>query len=113
MKASIDVLKNADTRKVANLGDMFELGADEAKLHKGIGEYVAKTGIDMLVTVGNISENIDIGAKEKEFNGTCMHYSTLEECLEDLENTLENNDTILVKASHGMHLEKIINLLTK
>lgn len=113
MKASIDVLKYADTRKVAILGDMFELGADEAKLHKGIGEYVAKTGIDMLVTVGNISENIDIGAKEKEFNGTCMHYSTLEECLEDLENTLENNDTILVKASHGMHLEKIINLLTK
>lgn len=113
MKASIDVLKYADTRKVAILGDMFELGADEVKLHGDIGCYVSETDIDVLVTVGSLSKNIDMGAKDNGYSGVCIHYETLEECLADLENNLDKDDTILVKASHGMHLEKIINSLTK
>lgn len=115
MKASIDVLKCADTRKVAILGDMFELGACEAKLHGDIGEYLAKAGmnIDVLVTVGKLSRYIYMAAIEAGYNGRCIHYGTLEECLTDLEHNLKKGDTILIKASHGMQLEKIINSLTK
>lgn len=113
MKASIDVLKYADTRKVAILGDMFELGADEENLHKGIGEYIANTDIDVLITVGKLSSKIDIGAKENGYKGENIHFDTLDECIDNIQYKLKDNDTILVKASHGMHLEKIINSLTK
>ena len=115
MKASIDVLKYATTRKVAILGDMFELGADEAKLHSDIGVHLAKPdmNIDVLVTVGSLSKNIEAGARDAGYSGKTIHYDTLEECLEDIEHKLEGGDTILVKASHSMHLEKIINSLTK
>ena len=115
MKASIDVLKYAHTRKVAVLGDMFELGQNEVRLHGEVGEYLSKTdtSIDVLVTVGNLSKNIEIEAVKAGYTGLCVHYDTLEECIENIENNLKNEDTILVKASHGMHLEKIINTLTK
>ena len=39
VRSSLDVLNNAEERKVAILGDMFELGADEKKLHYQLGEY--------------------------------------------------------------------------
>lgn len=115
MKASIDVLKYADARKIAILGDMFELGTDEVKLHREVGTYLAKKdmNIDVLVTVGGLAKNIKEEAICTGFSGLTVHYGTLEECLEDIENKLKTNDTILIKASHGMHLEKIINTLTK
>ncbi len=113
MKASIDVLKYADTRKVAILGDMFELGADEENLHKGIGEYISSTDIDVLITVGKLSSHIDIGATENGYKGENIHFNTLDECIDNIQDNLKDNDTVLVKASHGMHLEKIINSLTK
>lgn len=115
MKASIDVLQYANTRKVAVLGDMFELGSEEAILHGEVGTYLSKIGanIDELITVGKLSKNIEDAAIKADFKGVLVHYNTLDECLDNIEKKLEIGDTILLKASHGMHLEKIINLLTK
>ena len=113
MKASIDVLAYAKGRKVAILGDMFELGQDEVKLHGSIGEYIAATDTNFLITIGNLSNNINILAKENNFSGEMIHFNTLDEFLVHWPEYLHTNDTILVKASHGMHLEKIINALTK
>lgn len=115
MKASIDVLKYADTRKVAVLGDMFELGENEIALHGDVGSHLAKKemNINVLITVGKLARHIQEGGKLAGFSGICIHFDTLDECLDNIENELESEDTILVKASHGMHLEKIINLLTK
>lgn len=48
MKASIDVLSNAPGRKIAVLGDMGELGAEEKQLHYMVGEHFAGKGIDAL-----------------------------------------------------------------
>lgn len=113
MKASVDVLSYAQGRKVAILGDMFELGKDEAKLHGAIGEHIANTDTYLLMTIGELSKNIDEQAKLNGFKGIIVHSDTLEEFLGIYSQYLEDGDTILVKASHGMHLEKIINSLTK
>lgn len=43
-KASIDVLSGAETRKVAILGDMFELGEDEKELHRQVGVHASEKG---------------------------------------------------------------------
>ena len=58
MKASIDVLSNAPGRKIAVLGDMGELGAEEKQLHYMVGEHFAGKGIDALYCVGTLSQEI-------------------------------------------------------
>ena len=112
MKASIDVLGYANTRKVAILGDMFELGEKEVALHGSIGEHIASTNIDVLITIGNLSSNIDKYATNNGYKGNVIHFNELAEFMNEYNNILISGDTILVKASHGMHLEKIINSLT-
>ena len=113
MKASIDVLTYASGRKVAILGDMFELGKDEKILHGSIGEHIANTSIDVLVTIGDLSNNIDEYAISNGYKGEVIHFDTLDEFMLNCSNILIEGDTVLVKASHGMHLEKIINSLTE
>lgn len=112
MKASIDVLKYATGRKAAILGDMFELGKNEAELHGSIGEHLADTDVDLLITIGKLSVNIDKYAKNGGFKGIIVHYDELSEFQSAYKKYLQDGDTILVKASHGMHLENIIKLLT-
>lgn len=112
MKASIDVLTYANTRKIAILGDMFELGENENALHGSIGEYIAEKSIEVLITIGKLSKYIEEYAVKSGYKGECIHFDELDEFITEYSNILKENDTILVKASHGMHLEKIINMLT-
>ena len=65
MKASLDVLATALGRKVAILGDMGELGANERALHYTVGEHAAKKNIDLLLCVGTLSEEIAKGEEVK------------------------------------------------
>lgn len=107
MMAAIDLMKDALGRRVAILGDMFELGADEAKLHAQVGEYASEHGIDLLICVGALSENMYRSA-------TCpaRYFPNREELLAGLESVgLATGDTILVKASHGMSFEKVVEKL--
>lgn len=115
MKASIDVLGYAEGHKTAILGDMFELGINEKELHGSIGEYISHTDTELLITIGSLSRYIDEYAEKNGFKGKRVHFDNLEEFLSSYDSYLHNDgsETILVKASHGMHLEKIINALTK
>lgn len=113
MKAAIDLLSTADTRKVAILGDMFELGGQERDMHGDIGAYVAEKGIDVLLCAGELSEEMSKTAKEKSMVTKVYHYATRELLVEDLQNQLEKGDTVLIKASHGMGYQHIVELLTK
>ena len=54
MKASLDVLKQANGRKVAILGDMGELGSQERQLHYEVGTYAVDAEVDVLICVGSI-----------------------------------------------------------
>ena len=57
--------------------------------------------------------NIDEYARTNGYEGEIIHFDTLEEFMHSYSNILVEGDTVLVKASHGMHLEKIINSLTE
>ena len=118
MKASIDVLSTALKRKVAILGDMFELGENEKELHAGVGTYLAGKDIDLLIAVGTLSENMAYAAKEAcAINNNkklkTVYFATRDEMLKKLDELIEENDTILVKASHGMEFPKVVEHLTK
>lgn len=111
MKAAIDLLTVALGRKVAILGDMFELGEKEKEMHGEIGAYAAEKGIDVLICVGELSgsmyENALNGKQTKAY-----YFKTRDEMLENLKGILQRGDNILVKASHGMEFDKVVEFLT-
>ncbi len=111
MKSSLDVLSTALGRKVAILGDMGELGADELALHYTVGEHAAEKKIDLLLCVGVLSEEIVNGAKAKNPEMNVLLFATREELMEKLPELLLKGDSILVKASHFMQFEHIVKEL--
>ena len=114
MKAAVELLTNAVGRKVAILGDMFELGEKETQLHAGIGTFCAECGIDEVICVGSLSANMAQAAKESGAAGMQVyHYEELEQLRRDLPGLLQPGDNILIKASHAMHFEKLVEDLTQ
>lgn len=115
MKAAIDLLNLANTRKVAILGDMFELGEGQEKMHSEIGAYAVEQGIDVLVCVGELSRNMFNMAtlKRTDLNKDIQIYymKDTKEAIEKIEIILEKGDTILVKASHGMGFAEVVKVL--
>lgn len=116
MKAAIDLLASAEGRKVAVLGDMFELGVNEKEMHADVGRYAAEANIDVVCCVGELSRYMYEGAVEALASGNktssqVNYYATRDEMLCKLDDVLKENDTILVKASHGMHFEAVVEQL--
>ena len=106
MKAAIDLLATAPGRKVAILGDMFELGENERAMHHEVGQYAAEKGIDLILCVGGLSADLYKGAAEK--GGEARHFETREALEVVLQDLLQPGDTVLVKASHSMAFENIV-----
>ncbi len=111
MKAAIDVLSYAKGRKVCVLGDMFELGEKAQQYHREVGEYAAERDIDMTLCVGSLAKDIFEGAVQ---HGANAHYfETQEQLLQSIAEYICREDTVLVKASRGMKLEKTVEFLLK
>lgn len=111
MKSALEVLSNYKNRKVAILGDIKELGPIEEETHIKLGEEtINKT--DILIAIGPNSINIKRGALKKGFNKENIYtFNTLENFLKEKDKILKEKDTILVKASHSMQFEKIVEVL--
>lgn len=120
VKVALDLLSMALGRKVAVLGDMFELGERECELHGEVGAYAVEKGIDVLICVGTLSKNMYESACSAKGAGLVAaekkkvyYFETRDEMLEKLNEILKPQDSILVKASHGMHFEKVVEYLEK
>lgn len=119
MKAALDLLASASGRKVAVLGDMFELGENTGQMHGEIGAYAVAKGIDVLACTGRLSRNMYEKARESmpgEKDGylgktQAYYFADRDEMLEGLPAILKKGDTVLVKASHGMAFEKVVAFL--
>ena len=111
MRASIKTAAEVyDARKIAVLGDMFELGAISEKVHREVGAYLAENKFDILITVGKLGRFIAEGAKSAGMEKIFVT-DTHEDAAKTLRGILKRDDVILFKASHGMHLEKVIELI--
>lgn len=115
VNASIDVLSSADTRTVAIIGDMFELGKDSANMHYEVGAHAAASGINILICIGELTTDTVTGARdaaEKGGHPIVVHYfHTKKQFLSEIQQLLEKGDTILVKASHGMGFAEVVDKL--
>ena len=111
-KAALDLLSLADGRKVAVLGDMFELGEKEREMHGQVGAYAAEQGIDCLYCAGSLSEEMYRAAKEAGIS-QAEHFADTDALLAALPGLLHPGDSVLIKASHGMGYAKIVEALEK
>lgn len=113
MKAAIEYLKEIPgNRKIAVLGDMFELGEFGEEIHRKVGKEVVKNKVDILITVGTLAKFIAEEAKSlgmPEENIKVLE--TTKEAAEYLNKNLEKEDVVLLKASHGMNFAEIYNEL--
>ena len=108
MKAAIDLLETAKGRKVALLGDMFELGEREKELHREVGTFLAGKKVDVAIFVGELSKEIHEGAKTD--NMDCVWFATKKELTDNIHQLIRKGDTVLIKASHGMGFNELVEL---
>ena len=111
MKASLGVLNDVEERCVAILGDMGELGENEAALHREVGEYAGEQNIDEYIVVGKLSENISEAIREVKPEADLHTFETVEELIPALDALLKEGDIVLVKASHFMGFDRIVEAL--
>ena len=107
MAASLKVLSEFKERKIAVLGDMFELGDFSEELHKKVGKEVVKNNIDILIACGENARYIADVARESANKEKVYYLRKTEEIKPLLEKIVKNNDVILFKASNGMKFYKI------
>ena len=101
MKAALDTLAALPGKKLAILGDMFELGPKSLEKHQNIVDYLSQKGIQAYLIGENFSRTIP--------NPYILgQFSTREEFTKQINLNNFSNHTILIKASRGMALEKIL-----
>ncbi|KPJ69256.1 hypothetical protein AMJ44_04255 [candidate division WOR-1 bacterium DG_54_3] len=103
MTAALKVLSAQEGRKIAVLGDMYELGSITKSSHKRIGRTAKNMGSEILISVGKLSKDMNAD----------YHFSTKPPAINKLQRIIRPGDTILVKASRGMHLEEVVEAIRK
>ena len=98
-------------RAVAVLADMLELGALSQSAHAEVGEMAVAEGVDVLITYGEEAVNIGKAAQ----NGGVKTFICKDraEAAKILSGVVRNNDIILLKGSHSMQVDGLIDLVLK
>ncbi|MEG1819315.1 MAG: UDP-N-acetylmuramoyl-tripeptide--D-alanyl-D-alanine ligase [Oscillospiraceae bacterium] len=111
VKASLSTLHDMGSgRKIAVLGDMFELGSISNQAHYDSGLEAAKNEVDILFAFGEMSKNTVKAAKKNGIK-KAQGFTDKSKMIKVLEETLKENDTVLFKASRGMALEEVIEAI--
>lgn len=109
MKAALETLEELPAkRRVGVLGDMAELGVYAADAHESVGRRAARV-LDLLVTVGPRAQLIAQVAQKSGLNRRHIHsFSSVNEAKGEMKKIIKKGDVVLVKASHAVGLEKIV-----
>lgn len=109
MHAAIDMAKSLPaSRRIAVLGDMLEIGKYTIEAHEAVGELAARV-FDVLVTVGSRAKfTAEAAANAGMSQKNIYSFDTADEAGLELQKLLRKGDLILVKASHSIGLEKIV-----
>ncbi len=110
MKAALEVLGSCSGRRIAVLGDMGELGADEKLLHEEVGRAAASL-TDLLFACGPLCEELVKGCKSAGKTTDVYYFRDKQEMLRILKGFVQPGDTVLVKASHFMEYSEIVDAL--
>lgn len=114
IKAAISLLANYSGQQILILGDMGELGSEARSYHQEVGEFAKEQGIDILLTLGVLSQNTsDAFAHQNE--ALSKHFSERKDLSAYLFSQLTHNNNnqdlninILVKGSRSAHMENVV-----
>ncbi len=105
-------LRGPNSRTIAVLGHMRELGELDGEEHDRIGLQVVRLGIDQLVVVGAEARRLHISAiNEGSWDGESVHIESLDDAYEFLRGFLRDGDIVLVKASNSTGLHRLAERL--
>jgi len=111
MLAALNLLDELDGRKIAVLGDMLELGQYEHQGHEMVGLRAAQVA-DMLLTLGTRAHIIAEAARRSGMmKSSILEFDELEPIVDWLNENLAVNDSVLIKGSHGLRMDRIVNIL--
>jgi len=107
-------MKNNFAKKIFVLGDMLELGDYSKEGHYLVGERAREAGVDILITIGEESLEtargaIDTGLSEKNV----FSFDNIEGVFDLVNEKISERDVVLVKASRGIGLDKLVEKLKK
>ncbi len=106
MQAAIESLAGMQAKKkVAIVGDMFELEEDAEKEHRALGKLLKEKKLDTVYLCGKL-----ISAAKEEIQ-SAHYFKSTELLIDELKKNPIMNSTVLVKASRGMGLEAMIDFL--
>ena len=111
MRASLAMFASMDVpgRRIAVLGDMGELGDYTEEGHASMGAFAASLPIAHLVCVGELSRTMAHAAREAGMDPAAItHVADASEALDLVKNEIAEGDAVLVKASHSMALEQVV-----
>jgi len=114
MKSAIKALTEypAKGRWVVS-ADMLELGQREKEFHSMVGEAIARSGFNGLITFGNLSRHTSLRALECGMNkNRVWHCSDRAEIADILKKSMDKGDAVLVKGSRAMRMEEVIKKLS-
>lgn len=109
MEAALSVLGKKTGRRIAVLGDMLELGTCTQAEHYRVGR-IAASKVDLVFAYGpnavRVVGGCHTGGMDQQ---TATAFTEADKLIAVLKNTLRPGDYVLVKGSHGMHMEKILD----
>ncbi|USS90145.1 UDP-N-acetylmuramoyl-tripeptide--D-alanyl-D-alanine ligase [Fructilactobacillus carniphilus] len=117
VRAVLQAFSNTELtgKRIVVLGDMLELGDHAEQMHAGLADAFDSQAIELVFLVGTqMTALFTALTKCYQPEQTLFHYSAdqLPELAQDLRHHIAPGDEVLLKASHGMHLEKILTTLT-
>jgi UDP-N-acetylmuramoyl-tripeptide--D-alanyl-D-alanine ligase len=111
MLAALNLLDELDGRKIAVLGDMLELGQYERQGHEMVGLRAAQVA-STLITLGERAHMIADSARRSGMRkSSVLEFDELEQIVNWLDENLSKNDSVLIKGSHGLRMDRIVNVL--
>lgn len=102
-----------DSRRIAVLGDMLELGQQSDNLHAKLADCLDPQVINEVYLFGSEMKNL-ANVLKGIYSDEHLHYYTkdqMQHMIADLKNDIKPHDIVVLKGSHGMHLEKVLERL--
>jgi UDP-N-acetylmuramoyl-tripeptide--D-alanyl-D-alanine ligase len=115
LRSALQLLKEADVtgRRIAVIGDMLELGEQELQFHRDNGKDMPRE-VDVVIGVGPRSKALLEGAAGAGFSSSALHhFDDAEGAGAFLETFIREGDLVLIKASRGIGLDRIVTKLEK
>lgn len=111
MKSALEFINKIKTyhKKIAVLGDMFELGDETVSRHKELASAVVKNRIDEVYTIGKFMKTLSAELQDKHVE--TRHFNSRKNLSNFLSDKNFDDSVILVKGSRGMKMEEFAKII--